>query len=157
MNLLVAESKRRWAAVSVRLPAEEWWESSSGAGQLVWLTGQKEKAAVCRHLVTASHYCTEAMKYESDQTACLNSAPFYPDIICFNEAVAGKKQTESDFVSFSCRGEEAQTGFSVCRSENSREVVSDRPPVLSQERSLSALVISNAIYISNRFLMQATC
>lgn len=43
----------------------------------------------------------------------------------------------------------------VCRSENSREVgqsvKTDGPPIMSQDRSSSALVISGTIYISNRF------
>lgn len=34
--------------------------------QLGLIVEGKEKAAVCWHLVTASHYCTDAIKYELD-------------------------------------------------------------------------------------------
>lgn len=63
-NLLILQNSKRWLAASVRLPEEElvrvkWWGRTARSD---W--GVKRKAAVCWHLVTASHYCTDAMKYE---------------------------------------------------------------------------------------------
>lgn len=61
--------------------------------QLGLIVEGKEKAAVCWHLVTASHYCTDAIKYELDclrvprQRRCAPASFFFFVHACVENAL----------------------------------------------------------------------
>lgn len=104
------------------------WESSGAAGQLGLIEEGKEKAAVCWHLVTATHYCTDAMKYELDCLRVPIQRHCTPCIV-LTQRWLEEGPTLSVF-SVLFRGLQSRGGTGgfnwdtayVCRSENSREV-----------------------------------
>lgn len=70
-----------------------WWESSGGQGRTARSDWRgTRKAAVCWHLVTASHYCNEIWVR---LTACPNSTPLHAYIILTKQWLS-----ESYFASF---------------------------------------------------------
>lgn len=150
-------------AAGVRLPEEsKWWGRTARSD---WRGEGGGKAAVCWHLVTASHYCTDAMKYELDWLRVPIQLHRTPCCIIFKVAVAcGEAEWVLLFlvVFKGLQGWGGTDGFNwdtgLCLQIREQQGgQSSGPPVSSQERSSSALVISNTIYISKPFLMQATC
>lgn len=127
------------------------WEPNGGAGQLSLIKEGKRKAAVCWHLVTASHYCTDAMEYELMRLPQFGATV---SLHCFNPAVVGRGRTGSTLtvLSFSQRYRRLELGHGLCLQIREQQGgQSDGLPILSQDRCLSGLVTSNTIYISNRF------
>lgn len=119
--------------------------------QLGLIVEGKEKAAVCWHLATASHYCTDAIKYELDCLRVPRQRRCAP--ASFFSCMCGERLT----LPFSTP-RRLQLGHGLClqiREEQGGQ--SDRLPIPSRERSLSGLVISRTIYILQLILMQAAC
>lgn len=116
-----------WQRVCDCLERRCWEVQQQQQQQLGLIVEGKEKAAVCRHLVTASHYCTDAIKYELDclrvprQRRCAPASFFFthvwrtpysfffPSSIRWLQCWGGKGGFNWD------------TAY-VCRSEKSREV-----------------------------------
>lgn len=121
-----------WQRVCDCLERRCWEVQQQQQQQLGLIVEGKEKAAVCWHLVTASHYCTDAIKYELDclrvprQRRCAPASFFF---FFFVHACVENAPCSAFFPSsirwLQCRGGEG--GFNwdtayVCRSEKSGEV-----------------------------------